>query len=54
MPSSKYNCVTVQFQECCSGGDLAPSLGWDGKFFRGPNFLNDVLGEKFHFLVQKF
>jgi len=37
------------------GGDLAPSLGGDGKNFRGPKFLNEVFGEKkFHFHVQKF
>ena len=39
---------------CFSGGDLAPSLGGDGKFFRGPKFLNEVFfGKKFRFSRQK-
>src|SRR6218665_3925298 len=35
-----------------SGGDLAPSLG-DGKFFRGPRFLNDVFPEKISIFTPK-
>src|SRR6218665_2414402 len=35
-----------------SGGDLAPSLG-DGKFFRGPRFLNYVFPEKMSIFTPK-
>ena len=35
------------------GGDLAPSCG-DGKIFRGPKFLNDLLRKKFPFSRPKF
>ena len=35
-----------------SGGDLTPSLG-DGKFFRGPRFLNDVFFGKISIFTPK-
>src|SRR6218665_69 len=37
-----------------SGGYLAPSLGRRKIFSADPRFLNDVFGDKFPFLRQKF
>src|SRR6218665_1779131 len=36
-----------------SGGDLAPSLGGGGTFFRGPRFLNDVFSGKISIFTAK-